>query len=368
MWFIVGLIAFAAITGLLFKHKSRPTWIGLAWAAGGTGAEYCVNRPKGKAVELLFGVTAPAKLQFTLRQEKWYDRVAKLLTLSAEYQVGDDAFDRAFYILSDNEVVCRVLLGDARLREDLLGLISTRLGKFQVTHLHASGGKLWLRMESSFQLVLDEDAHHAMNAVVSSLRSVEKRIGVLLKARPIDRDRSFVMAAMFAAVSLGFAVHGAAATLVYVFAGISGAIVLDHQQLLTHAALLAASVIGVLALGSRVLLGRSSRGHLVLTELLSFGLLGAFATAWIELRALNMEFDRATPLAVSTLAVSKDVTKGSKGGMSYTIGLRDWTGEDATRTFGVSSNVYHQVQAGQLVRLDEHPGLLGYRWIDNIQP
>ena len=149
MGFVIGLVAFAVITGLLFKHKSQPTWFGQRWAAGGDRAEFSITRGKTGLSEVLFGVPTVPGLKFSLRPERGYDRFAKWLTLSAEYQVGEDAFDRAVYIVSDSEAVCRVLLGDARLRENLLALVREPRGWLRVTHVNASSGKLWVRMSSS---------------------------------------------------------------------------------------------------------------------------------------------------------------------------------------------------------------------------
>ena len=321
-----------------------------------------------RIVDVLAGVRAPADLQFTLRPERWYDRFAKLLTLSAEYQVGDDAFDRAVYVVSDSETVCGVLLCDARLRTPLLDLFRAQRPKFRVTHAHVNSGKLWVRMKPTVQSAVDEDAVHEIATLAPALRAIESRIRAVLKGRPIDRDRSFLHAAFFAAISVGFAVSGAVAVIVFLFSQRWAAHLLDHRALLLHAAITAGVVIGALAIGSRVLLGHTSRGHLVLFELLTFGLLGAFATAWIELRQLNLEFDRSRPVTVSTQVLGKHESTRRKGGVIYSITLRDWTGGDEARSFEVLRPTYQRIGQGQTIHLDEHRGLLGYRWIDNLRP
>jgi hypothetical protein len=366
MWFIVGLTAFAVITALAFQHKLRPTWSGLRWSGGGEGGEYAIKRQKGKLVDVRFGLKTLPKLQFTLCPEKWYDRLAKLLTLSAEYQVGDDAFDRAVYILSDSETVCRVLLADARLRADLMELINVPRGKLRVTHVHANAGKLWVRMKPTFETVADEDVQYAIGEIAPVLRTVEKRIRAVLKARPVDRDRSFLVAAAFAAISLGFAINGVVALVVFAITNRLEVNLLDHQPLLRDAALATAAVIGSLVLASRLLLGRTSRGHLVLAELVTFGLLGAFATAWFELRELNIDFDNAAAVERSVQVVGQDAYR-RKSGMKYRIALRDWTGGDGARSFEVSESLYRRVEIGKTIRLSEHPGYLGYRWIDGMR-
>lgn len=367
MWFIAVLTALAVITGLAFQHKLRPTWSGLRWSGGGEGAEYAIKRRKGKLVDVRFGLKTPLKLQFTLCPEKWYDRLAKLLTLSAEYQVGDDAFDRAVYILSESETVCRVMLADAHLRAELMELINVPRGKLRVTHVHANAGKLRVRMKPSFETVSDEDVQYAIGEIAPVLRTVEKRIRAVLKTRPVDRDRSFPVAAAFAAISLGFAVNGVVALVVFAFTNQLEVSLLDHQSLLRDAAMATAAVIGGLVLASRLLLGRTSRGHLVLAELVTFGLLGAFATAWVELRELNMGFDHAAPIERSVQVVGQDA-QPRKSGMTYRIALRDWTGSEDARSFEVPESLYRRIEIGQSIRLSEHPGYLGYRWIDNMRP
>nr|WP_293244736.1 hypothetical protein [Panacagrimonas sp.] len=367
MWFLIGLAAFAAITGFLFKHKSRPTWFGQSWNAGGERAQYEIKRNKGRIVEVRFGMPAHADLNFTLRPERAYDRFAKLLTLAAEYQVGEDAFDRAVYILGDSDVVCRSLLGDVRLREDLRNLIAGgREIKLRVTHVHAASGRLWVCMKP-MQTATDDDVHAAGVAIAPEMQAIAARIRTLLGSRPIEPDRTFLRAAAFAAIAVGLAVNGGVAMLAFVFSHRWTATVLDHAELFTHAALAAIGVTLALIVASRLLLGGTSRGHVVLVELLSFGLLGALATAWIELRQLNIEFDRSGPVTITTPVVEKRVSRSRKGAPTYYLDVREWDGR-GMHTLVVPHADYERVQVGQPIRLDEHEGFMGYRWVDNVRP
>ena len=368
MWFLIGWVAFAAITGVLFKHKSRPTWTGRPWSAGGDRAQFTIGRNKGRIVDARFGVPTHEGLAFTLRPERWYDRFAKLLTLSAEYQVGEDAFDRAVYILSDSDAVCRVLLGDARLREGLRDLIvAGREIKLRVTHVHAAGGRLWVRM-APLKHPTDDDVFAAGIVIAPELAAIASRIRSLLGKRPLEPDRTFVRAAAFAAIAVGLAVNGAVGMAAFAFGRRWTATVLDHGPLFTHAVLAAVGVTIALVVASRMLLGGTSRGHVVLIELLCFGLPGALATAWIELRQLNIEFDQAAAVPVTTPVVEKRVSRSRKGGPTYHLVVHDWNGAPRVHTFEVPRADHDRAQVGRDLRLDEHAGFMGYRWVDNVRP
>jgi hypothetical protein len=74
---------------------------------------------------------------------------------------------------------------------------------------------------------------------------------------------------------------------------------LDPQAPIAWAVPAGLAAVAVLVMIALAWMGRSSRTHLVLIELLLVGTIGATLTAYAELRDLNIDLDRAAPAAIS---------------------------------------------------------------------
>ncbi|HEY5970861.1 MAG TPA: hypothetical protein VIT22_02630, partial [Pseudoxanthomonas sp.] len=88
-----------------------------------------VTRNKSKNV-IAFDVSVdvPDRLRFTLRRENWLDRVAKMLGVAREWQTGDEKFDSAVFIVSEDAVLLETMSADAELRTLLMTLLQMQRG------------------------------------------------------------------------------------------------------------------------------------------------------------------------------------------------------------------------------------------------
>lgn len=104
----------------------------------------------------------------------------------------------------------------------------------------------------------------------------------------------------------------------------------------------------------------------MLIELLVVGSLGAAATGAAELRDMNIEFDRHLPELHAVDTVLKAVAR-SRRSTRYYLYVEDWEGKRSQVKLKVSAAIYERIDIGKQVVVVVRPGLLGYRWIEDIR-
>jgi len=143
---------------------------------------------------------------------------------------------------------------------------------------------------------------------------------------------------------------------------------LDVAQLWLVAAVVAAAAVGALAVLGVVLLGRSSRAHLVLVEALLLAVAGAPLGAMAEVRDLNIEADRSAPETFVVQVTGKYVRKGNKGGRTYVVALTGWPARPDGYELKVRGDDFDLYLVNADVTLVQRGGYLHIRWLQSAAP
>jgi hypothetical protein len=369
MWFALGLITLvvAFLAALELRQSSART--GDERRLDGVAYEHGEIKPKGKVTAMYFGCAAPPNFEFALRPEGARDRWFKRIGISAERQVGDHAFDRAFYLESDDRVVGDLLAQRKDIRDGLRAAAAavSRLGAKWV-ELRCHEGRVWVRLkpgskhrpESLPRLVVP-----ALAAFAEALRATPERADVGHRD-PFIRRAAIVLAANSAVATVG---------VVVILRAIKGKTELLAPWTL-FAAGLAPSLLMLVAFALLAMkwLGGSSRAHLVLVELLTVGTFG-FATAGFGvLREIDVAFDpyagRRHVIEHATLSYHR----GRKSGSHYYLHPAGFPAPNDDSKLEIDRATYEWLQREHPTGTDVgpltlvvRPGSLGFAWLENVE-
>ena len=363
MWLILTPIFLLLAFVGSYRLRRGVTFHGNSDSAHG-GYRWQVPTNKGRVLGLNVGIEAPEGFEFTLREERWFDRLAKMLGVAAEFQVEEKDFDRLLYLLSDDPAFLRTLTAGA-VRGQIWDLLSlAKRHGYRFGRLRAKRGVLWV--ELGLGTGKGEAAPEAATALVTWLRDFRR----LLEQTPTlialqDRDPSLRRGAVLGSLAMALALAGMIQCIGIALT--SEVWVLDEERLIAAAFKGGGLLLGSLLLVAFVLVGRSARRHLVLLEVFFLGGFGTVATTGGLLHNANITLDTAPAVVRETTVVSKEIRRGSKGRRSYHLELADWTGEGETRSFEVGERAYGGFLENTRVRLDEHAGALGLRWVEKVR-
>jgi hypothetical protein len=358
MWFAIGVLTVVLASAGLAWWRGRTAWKGDLRILGVQAAP---GTHKNKLVTLEVGVRTPSRLEFDLKPETVIDRWAKGIGLSVEGEVGNGRFDEALYLVADDPNVVGALRRDRALADALLALFGLAGGSIvKVKRVRCRGG--WLRVSMKTDATGDS-ASTITSSVAPDLKAAADALGTTgTSARPDPLWwRSTALVALAGGLAANAAVNG-------LRAGIGGLPeTLDNGAIWTLA--LPVGLVGVVALvaATLLLLGRSSRAHLVLLEVLLIGAPGAIGTAAVELRDLNIEADTSAATTHDSAVQSRREHRSRKGGRSYSVTLREWPGSDGPVDFKVSSGEYSMMTPGTPVEVQVRDGYLGWEWLESYR-
>jgi hypothetical protein len=323
------------------------------------GVEFTAHMAKSDLRGVMVGARTRAAVEFEIKPEGMLDRWAKRIGLSVEGQVGNHRFDERLYLICDDPHLLTGLRFDPALPEALLGLFATRSGNVDgVSFLLCRGGTVRLLLQT--QGVRD-DARRVASDVAPALRAVAARLDASAGAhRP---DPFWIRCAALLGVASGLAVNG----VVQVFRVGWNALpnTLDDGALAWLGALAGAIVLAALVAATLALLRGTSRAHLVLFQVLLLGTPGAFATAFTQVRDLNMDADRSAARSYQTHVVNTRITESRKGGTHYYVRLGDWPDSGGEHEFEVDHG--HFPSIGTPITVHVRDGFLGLRWVESFE-
>jgi len=364
MWFVLSLLTLVGITVGIAWWRWGVDWKGEALGAG----RYKLHSNKGKVQALRVGIAADAAVDFEIKPEGWFDRLGKSVGLAVEPQSNRRSFDEAFYILSDDARLVRALRLDAELLSRLEGIGRARVGGFRFHRLVCRRGQLWIVFKPDGQ---PENHLEAAQWAVPELLALAQALPALSPGQAPVGSRTVLYAVLLLAFSSALAINGG----VHLFRILANGYVpytVDTSQLWTLAVIAGAVLLVAMGLATMALLGGSSRAHLVLAQVLLLGGLGALATGFVELRDFNMEADRATAQEFATVVQGKHYTthrkRGGGTGYTYFLELADWNRPGLTLDLEVSPHTYDIRYLTQPLVVRQHPGFLGVRWVESIEP
>jgi len=328
--------------------------------------EYSVSRGKnGYVARVRIALELPDTQRFVLRRERFIDRTAKWLGIAREWQTNDPAFDDAIFILSDDPILLEALADDSGLRHAAQRLLANP----QVESIACARGRLWAtlcRVDAAFRAKGDDEIADLLAATIRpDLALLRDRLGAI-GLRPWSEDRDPVEQREHWLL-MATSVIGIAGIAAFFWGeGVGLPRQLAFTAIESHATILTAIAGAVLFALLVSLIGRSSRTHLVLIEILLVALPGA----WIAGRALyaleNERLDRAPATEHFARIVELYTHRGKS--TSYYLVIDGWPDARFDRTLQVRPAVYEQFQPGDCARFDLHPGYFGDPWLSAIEP
>lgn len=375
MWFVLGLITLLGGLALGWKLRRDARWKGEATARGEFAFLHAKPKKGRRPNDWRFGIPVRGLPEFRLKTQSLNDALFRRIGISNEVQTGDALFDRTVYVVSDLPVVRDALKRDPELRRRLLAVFDHfKQQRHKLREMRLAGDRLWVRASS-------REAHdgRVLSALPDLLGAVAERVPPASEAQRFD---GYVLrAAMVLTLSTALAISGA----VLLFGLLPGRYpaMLEGNAGLWHGSLIfGLPLLAVLVIASVAWLGRSSRTHLILLELLIVGSFGVWAWTFFGLREANYRLDTTPPVVVELKLATKahwTTTTRRKRGTSTThhyelrfdrplaLPGRDLTPLDNYR-FKVGREEYDQAVEGRAWHFTLRQGRLRWPWIESGVP
>jgi hypothetical protein len=365
MWYALSGFALLIAVVVSYWHRVEARWLGEFGEANGVRFRWDLRSWREVAFELRIAIEGVRGFDFGIKPEYGFDRLFVALGISRELQVGREDFDRRVYIMSEDSLLRDALAAGPRLRSDLVALLD-ECASLGVTlwSMRCQSGRLWLRLRP-VALTATEAAPDVARLADALVPHLQRIAGHLSHLRPerfkVILDRYARIGWMVSSVGFGLLAYGAAMFLRGFF---TAPITVDRTQLFLQALLLAAFVLSGLIGMTVIALGRTSRAHVILIEIVITGGIGASLAATANLRDVNMDFDSSPAQVMELAVVAKESTKGRRS-TRYFLYVKDWTGRDNdTFRFSVGSIVYAEaIPFSTKIRVKQRAGALGVRWI-----
>jgi hypothetical protein len=366
MWFYFGFLTLASFIGYSLYERLYSRWRGENVGTGNQSCYFRLLTSKHKALGAYIGVDAPTGYRLAFKPERWTDRLSKWAGLSIECQTRDPGFDERIYIVSDDARLCALLRHDARVRADIQRLFDTaNHTPCIVKQIRCGAGRLWIHYKAKkgfshdAAIKLARRAAPTLNALASRLAEKTPAVGSRL------RDPFVWRAIALLATSTGLAINGLVQLLRLTLTDVPFTV--DSIGLWQMSLLVGATIVTALVFLAILLIGYSSRAHLVIAELLLIGSFGAVMTSFAELRDANMELDAKPATVIETRALDKRVSRNRRS-TTYFVTVPDWIDAAGRREIAVSGSFYDRINVGQTVKVTQKPGYFGFRWVMDFAP
>lgn len=368
MWYALSGFALLIAIVVSYWHSVEARWHGEIGEANGVRYRWDLRNWDEIAFELRIAIDGVRGFDFGIKPEYGFDRLFVALGISRELQVGREDFDRRVYIMSEDSLLRDALAAGPRLRSDLVALLDecAILG-VTLWSMRCQSGRLWLRLRP-VSLTATEAAPDVARLADALVPHLQRIAGHLSHLRPerfkAIRDRYARIGWIVSSVGFGLLAYGAA---MFLRGSFTAPITVDRTQLVLQALLLAAFVLSGLIGMTIIALGRTSRAHVILIEIVITGGIGASLAATANLRDVNMDFD-SSPAQVMELAVVGKASSRGRRSTSYFLQVKDWTGRDKdTFHFSVGSIDYAEaIPFRTKIRVKQRAGALGVRWIEDF--
>lgn len=329
------------------------------------GLEYNLSKSKGKVTSINVGLSCPVGANFSIKRQSWIDNFFKSIKVSNELESGDQEFDDLCYIISNNHNLQKKLVSSKEFRDSIKQIFANQFPA-RASALHCRSGRLWVVLAPTNGA--DENALKVVTRTLKpNLENIKRNLEALVGSHGKRWGDPFVIkAVILLAISSGLAINGAIQ--LFRIHVINLPVTYDLWPLFWDAVKYGLIGLSVLVVFSIYWLGRSARTHLVLVEMLTIGLCGAIATAYVELRDINIEMDSSVVQTYEVELVQKYESKRRRS-RSYFLVLKDWNCDCDYKDYKVEvsySDYNNFPPSGKLV-VTQQTGALGYRWVSNLR-
>jgi len=286
MWFFFGFITLTIFVISFGYKRLNARWKGVPGKVGIVEYEYKIEHGDKGIAGFKIGIAAYGDYDFALKRESRFD-------------------------YSDDPKFCQALSSNVKMLNDVLKLFRSGTADFcRLKEMRYNSEKLWLnyKVEPGF----NEKSITKLAATVAP-RLLLVAAALIKAGQEVEKQRQdpfVIKAAIILAVSTGLAINGGLHLLR--LRGNGPPITLDISTMIGHSVLLGLVIVAFLVAAIFYMLGRSSRTHLVLIEVILVGTFGAIATCFVELRDMNIDFDRSIPAIHSVTTIDKYVSSGRR--------------------------------------------------------
>lgn len=327
---------------------------------------------RSNQVTVTVAIACDERFDFTLRRERFTDRLAKALHLVREFQTQDERFNEAVYVGADERGIVEWLDHDAEARGKFLDLLAMQPQEYtRITIIAAGRGALTvsaLAKPPMFTSAPSDLGLLVATAVIPDLKSTLDRLQAFA-ASEVDpsafRDPYAVGVRTLTGLTLGL-------ILVPFVIFFLGQLQAPQVALATnwftdkHTLAATAAVICSMAAVGVLLLWGSARLHTVVAPLVLVGGIGTLFAAPALIREVNAEWDTSTPQRYPAQVLNRYMTHGRHNSTSYHLWLTDWHSQRDHRELQVDAATYNELMEGDAVVVSERQGYLGERWLSGL--
>ncbi len=359
MWFIFGFVTLISAVGFEFWRRHA-----LQWDPDDQhgGYDYKFLKSKSGTTGLLLGVRCVSGANFLIKKQTSIDSFFKRIGVSREFETGDSSFDDACYLATDCTELHQVLASQAKLRTAINVILEFDGGGFTAKAIYCRNGRVWIKFDKD-GWGTDDGVELLVKKLGHPLSLIVNAMADLAKTGMNWRDPFIYKAMLVLAISSGLAINAVIQFYRSTFRDLP--FVLYPQELIVDALIYSIVALPILVLMAIYWLGRGSRTHLVLIELMTVGALGLFTSVAFEMRDVNIEFDKAKPDYFETKIISKHMSKGRRS-TSYSMVVKNWSCDCGNYSIGISNATYNLASVSNPVMIAQHNGYLGYTWISEV--
>lgn len=366
MWFMFGFVTLISFIAYSRYQYYKSNWSGIKDNLNGQDFQYNIVSNKAGSTGLQIGIDGLGDFSFRLKVEKWYDKLFKFVGLSVEHEVGMSELDKRVYIVSDDPDFLSCLSNSFDVKMGLLKLFKKyNKNMCSVKEVRCTNRRIWVSFKviSSFN---EEDMRGVAKKVVPFLAKFKNDLDSIRSAKSREKsgDKFILKAAFLVSLSTALLVSGIIHIIRLDIDTIP--VLFDVRDPINVTVIISLIVLVVFMFFSLLLLGRTSRTHLVLIEFLLIGSVGVFINTYVALREINMEYDSSSNEYVVVPVIKKVISK-SKNGTFYYMKVRNWNKLGKVKQFRVSSEFYAVIQKGTPIEFVQRSGYLNYQWVSDYK-
>lgn len=365
MWIFIGIVSFTMFFGY-------GIWRKLSWAMGWPGEKGYLRTTSNQPYKFkdttyknvrnfILAVPCASGVSLRIHRETWWDRFAKKIGLSYEFQFNDPEFDDDLYVVS-NAPALRVELAETKALRYVLRLLfrDERLKRIECHGQHVVA-RYREKVGSGTGAIPNATE---VNQVVAALNGLAESLEIAKSKTASSWDVYQLRATLLAALATAFLMLGAL-EFFRVFGFERAQLMLDVGGLLTFSTLCAGGALFVLMAATVALLRGSSYAHIILAEMIISGGAGLAMSSYVMVRDINISFDQSAQRMVEADVIYKRTSSGRKSHTRYNLYLSGFDGgRQLPESIEVSSDVYCKAKPTWPVTLVVRDGALGYRWIE----
>ncbi|WP_018867970.1 MULTISPECIES: hypothetical protein [unclassified Thioalkalivibrio] len=372
MWMMAGIVTLIGLAMLFYRERLEDRWRPVRFSPVDTMTGQRQERPPEDALYNSRDRRHLAPLErvgfhhapdvvFRAKRRRWWDAVFTGVGLSVACRTGNRAFDRAFHLVSDQDSICRALKTcetTQRLMLQIMEICETNGYRFR--QLRVRDQQVWVE-------VVSRRGHDRLptvelvRAFMPSLRELSAALdGEIPEAARGRGDRSAWKAALMTGISTALLITGVVHSAGRIYVPLPNLVA--PATMVPLAMVSGAVIVGALIALTIAWLGRTSRTHLVVLELVLVGFIGASITSYSLAREANMTLDFSPPELHVVEVLDKTYSPGYRR-TSYYLWLKGWDGAVDRDRILVGRSLYNEADKGGQLLLKEYPGRLGFTWV-----